>query len=48
MSAMTRRTRCMTAGKSTVTGAEKPYAAPSRAPAIRRAVSSSALLGTQP
>jgi hypothetical protein len=38
----------MTAGKSTSTVAEKPYAGPERAACTRRAVSSSALLGTQP
>lgn len=41
-------TRFITAGKSTSTSARKPYASPPRAPAIRLAVSSNVLLGTQP
>ena len=47
-SATTRATRSMTARKSTRTSAVKPYASPERAACTRRAVSSSALLGTQP
>ena len=47
-SVTTRATRSMTARKSTRTSAVKPYASPERAAWTRRAVSSRALLGTQP
>ncbi len=47
-SAMTACTRSMTRGKSTWTSARKPYDGPLRAACTRRAVSSKALLGTQP